>query len=76
MKQSHSILKEDVKVDDFKCSQLTTDCYFVHHEDGKVDLARGGMVAIFDDYHDKKIKLSQIVLAGGNRNPKNSEPEI
>ena len=76
MKQSHSILKEDVNPDDFKCSNLTTDCYYIYHEGGKIDLARGGMVAIFDDYHDKGIKLSQIKLAGGNRNPKNSEPEI
>jgi hypothetical protein len=76
VKQSHSILKEDVKPEEIKSSNLTTDCYYIYREDGKIDLGRGGMVAIFDDYYDKKIKLSRIELAGGNRNPKNSEPEI
>ena len=76
MKQSHSILKEDIQPEEIKSSNLTTDCYFIHREDGKIDLARGGMVSIFDDYYDKGIKLSQIKLAGGNRNPKNSSPEI
>ena len=76
MKQSHSILKEDIQPEEIKSSNLTTDCYYIYREDGKIDLARGGMVPIFDDYHDKGIKLSQIKLAGGNRNPKNSAPEI
>ena len=76
MKQSHSILKEDIKPEDISSSKLTSDCYYVYHTGGKIDLARGGMVAIFDDYFDKGIKLSQIKLAGGSRNPKNLEPEI
>jgi len=70
------VLKEDVDPSEIKTSSLTTDCYYIHRVDGKIDLARGGAVPIFDDYHDRKIKISQIQLAGGTRNPKNSSPEF
>jgi hypothetical protein len=70
------ILKEDINPGDFKKSSLTTDCYFVHLSDGRVDLAKGGMVPIFDDYHDRKLTISRIELSGGNRNPKLSQPEV
>ena len=70
------VLKEDIDPTDFKGSQLTTDCYYVFRTDKQVDLVRGGMVAIFDEYYDKGVMLTEIRLAGGNRNPKISKPEI
>tara|TARA_R110001592_G_scaffold345500_1_gene637418 strand:+ start:347 stop:580 length:234 start_codon:yes stop_codon:yes gene_type:complete len=71
-----SVLKEDVDPSGIKTSDLTTDCYYIHRTDGQIDLAKGSATPIFDDYHDRKIKISQIELAGGTRNPKNSKPEI
>ena len=76
VKQLGTVLLEDIDPADYPGTKLTTDCYFVYREGGKIDLAKGGMVAIFDHYHDKGIKLSRIKLADGNRNPKNSKPEI
>lgn len=70
------VLKEDVDPTDFKGSQLTTDCYYVFRTDKQVDLVRGGMVSIFDEYYDKGVTLTEIRLAGGSRNPKISKPEI
>ena len=76
MKATSSVLKEDIDPSEISRSKLTTDCYFVYLDTGRVDLNRGEMVPIFDDYHDRKLKISQITLAGGTRNPKNSEPEL
>ena len=76
VKQSGTVLLEDIDPADYPGPKLTTDCHFVYCEGGKIDLAKGGMVAIFDHYHDKGIKLSRIKLANGSRNPKNSQPEI
>ena len=76
VKQLGTVLLEDIDPTDYPGTKLTTDCHFVYHEGGQIDLAKGGMVAIFDHYHDQGIKLSRIKLAGGNRNPKNSKPEI
>ena len=70
------VLKEDIDPSSLKTSNLTTDCYFVHLSDGRVDLAKGGMVPIFDDYHDRKLTISRIQIAGGSRNPKLSQPEV
>ena len=76
VKQFGTVLLEDIDPADYPGTKLTTDCHFVYHEGGQIDLAKGGMVAIFDHYHDQGIKLSRIKLAGGNRNPKNSKPEV
>ena len=70
------VLKEDINPQDFKGSQLTTDCYYVHRAGGKIDLVRGSMVPIFDEYWDQGMTLTRIQLAGGSRNPKISQPEI
>ena len=70
------VLKEEIDPSSIKKSDLTTDCYFVHLSDGRVDLAKGGMVPIFDFYHDKKLTISRLVLSGGTRNPKLSNPEV
>ena len=70
------ILKEDVDPKAIKKSELTTDCYFVHREGGKVDVARGSAVHIFDTYYDKGIRLTQIEMSGGSLNPKLHTPEI
>ena len=70
------ILKEDVDPSDIKKGDLTTDCYFVHCKGGKVDVARGSMVHIFDEYYDRGITLTQIEMSGGSLNPKLNSPKI
>ena len=75
-KVTGKVLKEDIDPSSYKKSDLTTDCYFVHLSDGRIDLAKGGMVPIFDDYHDRKLTISRMELAGGSRNPKLSTPEV
>lgn len=70
------ILKEDVDPNEISTGDLTTDCYFVHHSGGKIDVARGSMVRIFDDYHDRGITLTQIEMSGGTLNPKLNKPRL
>jgi len=70
------ILKEDVVPSDIKKSDLTSDCYFVHHVGGKVDVAKGSAVHIFDEYYDKGIRLTQIEMSGGSLNPKLNKPKL
>jgi len=70
------ILKEDVDPNGIKKSDLTTDCYFVHRAGGKVDIARGSAVHIFDEYYDRGITLTQIEMSGGSLNPKLNSPKI
>jgi len=70
------ILKEDVNVSEISRSDLTSDCYFIHRKDGKVDVARGSAVHIFDSYYDKGIFLTQIEMSGGSLNPKLTKPQI
>lgn len=70
------IIKEDVDPNDIKKSELTTDCYFIHRTDGKVDVCRGSAVHIFDDYYDRGIRLTQIEMSGGNLNPKLYKPVL
>ena len=72
-----AILKEAVTLSDVKTTDLTSDCHFVYRENGDIDIARGeSMVKIFDLYHDKKIKISRIVVSGGRLNPKMNDPRI
>ena len=70
------ILKEDVDPKEISTGDLTTDCYFVHRMGGKIDVARGSMVHIFDDYHDRGITLTQIEMSGGTLNPKLNKPRL
>lgn len=70
------IVKEDVDPSEISKGDLTTDCYFIHQEGGKVDVARGSAVHIFDDYHDRGIKLKAIEMSGGSLNPKLNSPKI
>ena len=70
------ILKEDVNPDEIKKGDLTTDCYYVHRSGGKIDLVKGSMVHIFDDYYDRGITLTGIKLSGGSLNPKLNSPNI
>ena len=70
------VLKEDIDPSAISKNELTTDCYFVHLDTGRVDLAKGGMVPIFDDYHDRKLKITKIQQSGGTRNPKLFTPEL
>ena len=77
MAKEVSIIKEGVTLEDVKSRDLTTDCHFVHREDGGIDIVRGEtMVKIFDVYHDKKVKITRIEVSGGTLNPKLSEPRI
>ena len=71
-----SILKEDVIPGDIAKSGMTTDCYFVERKDGQTDLARGGMVSIFDIYHDKGVEIVRITQAEGSLNPKLHKPDF
>ncbi len=75
-KVTGKVLKEDVDPASYKSSDLTTDCYYVYLSDGRIDLAKGGMVPIFDDYHDRKLKITRIQQSGGTRNPKLFTPEV
>lgn len=77
MATSAKILREDIDPTSIHPRDLTTDCYFVHRIDGQVDIAKaGGMVHVFDTYHEFGIKLRRIIHAGGRRNPKFQEPQI
>ena len=70
-----TIVKEGIIPKDISSKKLTTDCHFVTREDGGIDIVRGvSMVKIFDHYHDKKIKITAIEVAGGQLNPKLMEP--
>ena len=70
------LIKEDVDPNAIKKSDLTSDCYFIHRKDGKIDVARGSAVHIFDSYYDKGVLLTQIEMSGGSLNPKLRTPEI
>jgi len=77
MAVSAKILKEDVDPDEIHPRDLTTDCYFVLRSDGQIDIAKaGGMVHVFDTYHDLGICLKRIRHAEGRRNPKFQEPQL
>ena len=77
MAKEVAILKEDVIQKDILSKQMTTDCHFVHRENGTVDVVRGeSMVKIFDHYHDKKIKITKIEGSGRQLNPKMQEPNL
>lgn len=69
------VVAQDVHLWEIDPKKLTTDCYTVIHKDGTVDVVRGRMVGIFDQYHDAGIKLQKIQHSGGTRNPKFQEPE-
>lgn len=71
------ILKEDVKVSEISYKSLTTDCMFIHLQDGQVDIVRSSsMVEIFDSYHDNGKKVVKIEHSGGCRNPKFQQPSL
>lgn len=77
MALSAKIVKSDVDPSDIHPRDLTTDCYYVHHKSGQIDIARAGkMVDIFDTYYDLDILLVRIRHAGGRRNPKFQEPQL
>lgn len=77
MPPSAKIIKSDVDPSDIHPRDLTTDCYFVHHAGGQIDIARAGkMVDIFDTYYDLGVFLARIKHAGGRRNPKFQDPQI
>ena len=71
------ILKEDVTVSDINLADLTTDCMFVHMENGKVDVVLAqANVKIFDEYHDAGKKITRIDFSGGRLNPKTQTPRL
>jgi hypothetical protein len=71
------ILKEDVIVSEVDLGDLTTDCMFVHLEDGKIDVVRAqAMVKVFDEYHDAGKRITRIDFSGGRLNPKTQTPRL
>jgi len=71
------IIKEDVTVSDVNLADLTTDCMFVHLEDGKVDVVRAqANVKIFDEYYDAGKRITRIDFSGGRLNPKTQTPRL
>lgn len=76
-RSSVKIVKEDVDPSGIHPRSLTTDCYYVHHKSGQIDIARAGrMVDVFDEYYDRGILLKRIKHAEGRRNPKFQDPEL
>lgn len=71
----NKVIAQNIQLWEIDPKRLTTDCYTVIHKDGTVDVVKGKMVSIFDQYHDAGIKLQKIEHSGGVRNPKNQEPE-
>jgi hypothetical protein len=71
------ILKDDVNPSEIHSRDLTSDCYYVQHRSGQIDIARAGkMVDVFDLYYDLGIVLQRIDHAGGRLNPKFQEPRL
>ncbi len=71
------IIKEDVTISDVNLADLTTDCMFVHMENGKVDVVRAqANVKIFDEYYDAGKKITRIDFSGGRLNPKTQTPRL
>ena len=71
------IIKEDVTVSEVNLADLTTDCMFVHMENGKVDIVRAqANVKIFDEYYDAGKKITRIDFSGGRLNPKTQTPRL
>ena len=71
------IIKEDVIVSEVDLGDLTTDCMFVHLDDGKIDVVRAqAMVKIFDEYYDSGKRITKIDFSGGRLNPKTQTPRL
>ena len=80
-KSKIKIIGEDVDFSQVDPKYLTNDCYVIHYseeEGGRMisDIVKGKRVDIFDEYYDLGMKIKRIDLAGGRRNPKNSESEV
>lgn len=80
-KSKIKIIGEDVDFSQVDSKYLTNDCYVIHYseeEGGRTisDIVKGRRVDIFDEYYDLGMKIKRIDLAGGRRNPKNSESEV
>lgn len=74
------ILKEKVVKNEFKVTDLTSDCWYVTYTDGEsliTDLVKStSMGEVFDKYYDDKKYVKEIVLARGHLNPKIHQPKI
>lgn len=80
-KSKIKIIGEDVDFSQVDPKYLTNDCYVIYYseeEGGRMisDIVKGKRVDIFDEYYDLGMKIKRIDLAGGRRNPKNSESEV
>jgi hypothetical protein len=80
-KSKIKVIAEDVEFGQVDVKYLTNDCYIIFYseeEDGRIisDIVKGRRVDIFDEYYDLGMKIKRIDLAGGRRNPKNSESEV
>jgi len=81
-KSKIKVIAEDVEFGQVDVKYLTNDCYVIifysEEEGGRVisDIVKGRRVDIFDEYYDLGMKIRRIDMAGGRRNPKNSESEV
>ena len=80
-KSKIKVIGEDVDFPQVDPKYLTNDCYVIYYseEEGDrviTDIVKGRKVDIFDEYYDLGVKIYRINLAGGYRNPKNSQSEI
>jgi predicted RNA-binding protein len=80
-KSKIKVIAEDVEFGQVDVKYLTNDCYVIFYseeEEGRVmsDIVKGKRVDIFDEYYDLGMRIRRIDLAGGYRNPKNSESEV
>lgn len=80
-KSKIKVIAEDIEFSQVNVKYLTNDCYviFYSEEEGEriiSDIVKGKRVDIFDEYYDLGMKIRRIDLAGGYRNPKNSDSEI
>ena len=76
MSQIH-VIKENVTVSEINLADLTTDCLFVHLEDGTTDIVRSySRVKIFDEYYDAGKRITRMDFSGGRLNPKTQNPRL
>lgn len=80
-KSKIKVIGEDVDFGQIDPKYLTNDCYVIFYseeEGGRIisDVVKGRRVDIFDEYYDLGMKIKRIDMAGGRRNPKNSDSEI
>lgn len=75
------VVGENLDISQIDVKYLTNDCYGITYSEEEgggliTDIVKGRRVDIFDAYYDLGMKIKQIFLIGGRRNPKILDPEI